>query len=188
MMTNLHVRHSAALLMKDLAIVLLLVGIDAVARLTPHPPNFTSMVASALFAGAVLGSHLIAFIVPIAAMAISDALLGFPDWQSMIVVYAAVAMPVALGRFARRSEVPMLIPALAVSSVIFFVVTNFAVWMFSGMYAPDAAGLLKCYVAALPFFKNSIMGDLFWTAVLFGTRWIRLSNISRLRHGNWVGR
>jgi hypothetical protein len=56
------------------------------------------------------------------------------------------------------------------------------------MYAPDAAGLLKCYVAALPFLKNSIMGDLFWTAVLFGTRWIWLSNIWRVRRGNSVGR
>jgi hypothetical protein len=143
----------------------------------------------ALFAGVVLGSRLLAFIVPIAAMAISDALLGSPDWQTMIVVYAAVAMPVALGLFARQSEVPTLILSLAVaSSMIFFVATNFAVWTFSGMYTPDAAGLLTCYVAALPFFKNSIMGDLFWTAVLFGTRWIWLSNISRLRHSNWVGR
>ena len=118
MMANLHVRHSAPLLMTDLAIALLLVGIDAVARLTSHPPNFTPMLASALFAGAVFGSRLIAFSVPIAAMAISDALLGFPDWQTMIVVYAAVAMPVALGPFARRSEVPMLILSLAVASFL----------------------------------------------------------------------
>ena len=162
MITNVDVRRSAAGLMTDLAIALPLVGIDAVARLTPHPPNFTPIVASALFAGVVLGSRLLAFIVPIAAMAISDALLGFPDWQTMIVVYAAIALPVALGLFARQSERPMLILSLAVaSSMIFFIATNFAVWMFSGMYSPDAAGLLKCYVAALPFFKNSIMGDLF---------------------------
>ena len=56
--------------------------------------------------------------------------------------------------------------------MFFFVTSNFAVWMFSGIYARDIAGLVKCYIAALPFFQNTLMGDLFWTAVLFGGLWV----------------
>jgi hypothetical protein len=169
MMTNLHLRTGAARPVTDLALALGLVGIDAIARLTPHPTNFTPIIASSLFAGALLGSRLLAFVVPMAGMAASDVLLGFPDWRIMIVIYAALAMPAALGRLAQRSAGPMLVFSVAAtSSVIFFMATNFAVWIFSGMYTADATGLLKCYVAALPFFPNSIVGDLLWTAVFFG--------------------
>ena len=107
----------------------------------------------------------------------------------MFVVYAAVVMAAALGLLARQSVGPLLIGALAVtSSVIFFVATNFAVWMFSGMYTHDAAGLFSCYVAALPFFQNSIISDLFWTAVLFGAGWIWQSNVLRDGAATWLAR
>jgi hypothetical protein len=78
-----------------------------------------------------------------------------------------------LGLLTRDSWKPIrLVPLAALSSVFFFVTSNFAVWMFSGIYARDAAGLVKCYIAALPFFQNTLMGDLFWTAVLFGGLWL----------------
>ena len=149
-----------------------LVALDVVARILPHAPNFTPIAASALFAGAVLGRPL-ALAVPLAAMALSDCVLGFYDWRVMIFVYAGLTMPAVFGLLTRDSWKPIrLVPFAALSSVFFFITSNFAVWMFSGIYARDAAGLLKCYIAALPFFQNTLMGDLFWTAVLFGGLWV----------------
>jgi hypothetical protein len=149
-----------------------LIAFDVIARILPHAPNFPPIAASALFAGVVLGRPL-ALVVPLAAMALSDCVLGFDDWRVMIFVYAGLTMPAVLGLLTRGSYKPIrLVSLAALSSVLFFVTSNFAVWMFSGIYARDAAGLVKCYIAALPFFQNTLMGDLFWTAVLFGGLWV----------------
>jgi hypothetical protein len=156
----------------ELVLAFGLVGLDVAARMLPHAPNFTPIAASALFAGAVLGRPL-ALAVPLAAMALSDWVLGFYDWRVMIFVYVGLTMPAAIGLLTCRSHKPTrLLPLAAASSVFFFITSNFAVWMFSGIYARDAAGLVKCYIAALPFFQNTLMGDLFWTAVLFGGFWL----------------
>jgi hypothetical protein len=165
--------RGGSLTMTDMALAVGLVGLDVVARLLPHAPNFTPVAASALFAGAVLGSRALAFIVPLAAMLLADSVLGFYDWHVMIAVYATISVPAALGILARRSAAPWrLLPLAAASSVIFFVTSNWAVWMFSGIYPRDVSGLVTCYVAALPFFQNSLAGDLFWTATLFAALWI----------------
>ena len=148
-----------------------LVGLDVVARLLPHAPNFTPVAASALFAGAVLRSRALALAVPIAAMLISDLVLGCPDWRIMAVVYAALAAPAVLGRWGRPRGAIVLAPLAVSSSLLFFASTNFAVWAFSGIYALDLAGLIACYVGALPFLYNTLLGDMFWTALLFGGWW-----------------
>ena len=85
------------------------------------------------------------------------------------VVCAAVTLPAFAGMLARRWQgaVPV-IAAMLSCSLIFFVATNFAVWAFNGMYPMTFQGLTQCYVAALPFLDKTVMGDLFWTAVLFG--------------------
>jgi hypothetical protein len=182
MMTSRDVRRVAPVAITDLALAFGLVGLDIIARLAPHAPNFTPVAASALFAGAVLRSRALAFIVPLAAMVLADGALGFYDWRVMVVVYAAIAMPAALGVFARRSGAPLLVLPFAVtSSMVFFVATNWAVWMFSGIYPRDAGGLLKCYAAAIPFFQNTLMGDLFWTAILFGSLWAWRGSLQSLK-------
>jgi len=89
------------------------------------------------------------------------------------VVYAAMAFPVAVGIVARRYRLSRaLLPATLSCSLMFFVTTNFAVWAFGGLYSLDWAGLTACYVAALPFLKYTLAGDLFWTAALFGGAWL----------------
>jgi len=148
-----------------------LVGLDVVARLLPHAPNFTPVAASALFAGAVLRSRVSALAVPIAAMLISDLVLGCPDWRIMAVVYAALAAPAVLGRWGRPRGAIVFAPLAVSSSLLFFATTNFAVWAFSGIYALDLAGLFACYVAALPFLYNTFLGDMFWITLLFGGWW-----------------
>ena len=143
------------------------VVLAAAFRLVPHPPNFSPIGAMALFGGAYLGRRAMAFAAPLGAMFLSDMVLGFH--AGMPFVYAGVALIVLLG-WALRSRVTHLTVAGAAvaSSVLFFAVTNLGVWLQSGMYPATAAGLAACYVAALPFFQNSLAGDLFFSALLFG--------------------
>jgi hypothetical protein len=155
----------------ELTLAMGLVALDVVARLAPHAPNFTPVAASALFAGAVLRSRTLALAVPLAAMVISDLVLGWHDWRVMGVVYASAALPALLGMWGRARAAIVLVPLTLSSSLLFFATTNFAVWAFSGMYAHDLHGLVHCYVAALPFLQNTVIGDMFWTTLLFGAWW-----------------
>src|SRR5262245_1545123 len=155
----------------ELTLAMGLVGFDVIARLAPHAPNFTPVAASALFAGAVLRSRTLALAVPLAAMVISDLVLGWHDWRVMGVVYASLALPALLGMWGRAQAAIVLLPLALSSSLLFFATTNFAVWAFSGMYAHDLHGLMHCYIAALPFLHNALLGDMFWTTLLFGAWW-----------------
>ena len=142
--------------------------VAAVLRLVPHPPNFTPIGAMALFGGAYFGRNWLAFVVPLGALALSDAALG-GFYAGMNFVYLSVALIVLIGWAVqgRRSVLRVGAAALA-SSVLFFLVSNFGTWALSGMYPHTAAGLAACYVAAIPFFQNTLAGDLFYATLLFG--------------------
>jgi hypothetical protein len=174
----------AAAIGTELPLVACLLTLDVVARLLPHAPNVTPLAASALLAGVILRSRLVALTTPVAAMVLGDLILGTYDWRVAGVVYVSLALPAIAGMWSRSLRTPrlplLLVPLTLASSVTFFVTTNFAVWSFSGMYANDLAGLLHCYVAALAFLRNGVMGDLFWTAVLFGS-WCLTTNAAGLR-------
>jgi hypothetical protein len=139
----------------------------AALRLVPHPPNFTPIGAMALFSGAYLGRRALAFAAPVGALLLSDLVLGFYHGQAT--VYFSVALIVTIGMVAlkRRSALRIGTAAL-LSSIMFFLVTNFGMWMFSGIYPRTSAGLEACFVAAIPFFQNTVAGDLFYAALLFG--------------------
>ena len=142
-------------------LIALLVAIFAAAamRLLPHPPNFSPIAAMALFGGAYL---------PRRALAISDALLG-GFYPGMNFVYLSFGLTVLIGWAIAKRKSPLVIGGAAVaSSVMFFVLTNFGMWLFSGFYPRTVEGLVACYVAAIPFFQNTLAGDLFFTALLFG--------------------
>jgi hypothetical protein len=157
----------------DVAVVVALVGLNVAARLLPHAPDFTPVAASALFAASVLRMRALSIVVPLAGMILDDAWLGLYDLRIMAAVYGTLALPACAAWLSSRWRRPVMIaPVLLSSSLSFFVVTNFAVWAFSPMYAANAAGLLKCYIAALPFLQNTICGDLFWGIVLFGGYWL----------------
>ncbi len=155
----------------ELSLAMSLVALDIVARLAPHAPNVTPVAASALFAGMVFRSRALALAVPLAAMLLSDLVVGAYDWRIMSVVYAALALPALLGMWGRARSAVLLPPLVLSSSLFFFATTNFAVWAFSGMYAHDLHGLIHCYVAALPFLQNTVIGDMFWATLLFGSWW-----------------
>jgi hypothetical protein len=173
MTANWNMRAPISAFAADLPLAAGLVALDVFARLLPHAPNFTPIAASAVFAGMMFRSRALALSIPLAAMLIADLVIGGYDWRVMIAVYAALMLPALLGVVAQRFRTPLIIaPAVVTSSVIFFVVTNFAVWAWSGMYPLTISGLVHCYVAALPFFQNTISGDMFWGAVLFGGWWL----------------
>jgi hypothetical protein len=160
----------------DLLIVASLACLDVIARIMPHAPNFTPVAASALFAAAVLHRRVLAPLVPILGLVIGDRLGGGYDTKIMVVVYTALAWPACAAALSRALRAPpMIAPVLASSSLLFFLTTNFAVWAFSTLYAPGIAGLGKCYIAALPFLRNMLEGDLFWGVVLFGGLWLARS-------------
>ena len=147
-------------------------------RLIPHWPNFTPIAAMALFGGAYLGRKYLAFAVPIAAMLISDLLIGFHN--SMLAVYIAFAITVSIGLMISRKITSMnVLGASLASSVIFFLITNFAAWLsMHHLYTQDFTGLMQCYAAALiffndgsygvSFFANELMGGLFYNTLFFG--------------------
>jgi len=141
--------------------------VAAAMRLVPHPPNFSPIAAMALFSGAYLPKRALAFVAPFAALLLSDAVLGF--YAGMNFVYLSFALTVLIGWAIGSRKTPLTIAAAAVaSSVLFFVLTNFGMWLFSGLYPLTGAGLVACYVAATPFFQNTLAGDLLFTALLFG--------------------
>lgn len=147
----------------------------ALLRLLPHPPNFTPLGALALFAGARYGRKSLAFVLPIAAMLLSDSILqlttGWGFHATLPVVYLAFVLTVPVGFLIRRKGIGAgsVVGGSIVASSIFFVLTNLAVWATSGMYPLSLSGLVICFVAAIPFFGNTLAGDLFFSGVLFGT-------------------
>lgn len=173
---------SQDVLWTDLLLVVFLIGFDAIARIVVHVPNFSPVLASALFAGTALRIRPLALIVPVAAMLLSNLVLGFDDWRIATVVYLSLTLPAMVGILSRRFRVSrMLVPAILSCSLIFFVTTNFAVWAFSGIYTADMAGLIKCYIAALPFLQYTVAGDLVWAAILFGGAWLVQTTFARTR-------
>lgn len=147
-------------------IIFMILGV-AMSRLIPHPPNLTSVAAVALFGGAMLDDRRLAFVVPLGALFLSDLILGFHDM--MFIVYGTFALIVCIGLWLQRhrSAAPIFGAAIA-SSLLFFITTNFGVWAMDHMYPLTLAGLISCYTAALPFLRNTLEGDLFYTLVLFG--------------------
>jgi hypothetical protein len=154
--------------MKPRAVLLLAIVFGAAAlRLLPHPSNFTPIGALALFAGAHFDDKRWAFIAPLAAMLLSDILIGFHG--QMPVIYGAFAVIVAMGFLLKEKKTALNVTgASLVAATFFFVVSNFGVWAFDGLYPMTMAGLVTCYIAAIPFFQNWLLGTLFYAAVLFG--------------------
>jgi hypothetical protein len=149
-------------------VVLTMILAGAMMRLIPHWPNFTPIAAIALFGGTFLKRKELAFLIPVIAMLISDLIIGFHS--TMLPVYLSFIAIVGLGLvLQRRLTVVNTISTALTSSVIFYLVTNFASWSSGIMpYPMNAAGLMQSYIAGLPFFFNGIIGDLFYTSVLFG--------------------
>jgi hypothetical protein len=144
-----------------------LIVVAAFSRLIPHPWNFTAIGAIALFGGSFVPSKKLSLVIPLAALILSDLVLGFHS--TMVFVYAAFTLTVLIGWGLRDNRTAVKVTSYALlSSSLFFLITNFGVWVMGGMYPMTASGLVSSYVAAIPFFDNQIYGDLFFSGVLFG--------------------
>jgi hypothetical protein len=151
------------------ALLFSLVALGVAARLLPHPPNFHPVVAVALFGAFLFRSRLAALAVPLLALLASDLCIGFYEPGVMVVVYMSLALPALLRPSLEGRWAPVRLGLTAAAcSMLFFLASNLAVWQFSGAYAATAAGLAKCFAAALPFLQYTLGGDLFWTATIFG--------------------
>jgi hypothetical protein len=148
-------------------VLTLMVFVAAFVRLLPHPPNFAPIAAMALFGGAYFNKKSLAFAIPLAAMFLTDTIIGF--YSSAWLTYLSFALIVVLGIvMLKKVSVKNLIFASITASVSFFAITNFGVWALGTLYPKTPAGLLESYIAAIPFFQNSLLGDLFFVGVMFG--------------------
>jgi hypothetical protein len=161
-------------------LILAMIFTVALFRIVPHLPNFTPLAAIALFGGAVLTDKRWAIGVPLLAMLLSDWIIGFHSLVPLI--YLCLIAMVFMGTYLteRRRIVPVAVAAFT-SSVFFFAVSNLGVWALGVLYPRTLDGLLACYVAALPFFQNTLLGTLFYSAVLFGGFWMVEKGLPRFR-------
>src|SRR5579863_4444246 len=140
----------------------------AALRIIPHPMNFAPIGALALFGGAYFSSKRAAVAIPLLSLAAGDIFIGFH--RLIPHVYASFLVSIAIGFWLRRKKSASRIGAATVAGAMqFFLVTNFAVWATSiGSYPKNLGGLADCYIAGLPFFWNTLVGDAFYVAFLFG--------------------
>lgn len=157
-----------------------MIAVAALTRFLPHPPNFTAISALALFGAANLNDKRFAFLIPVLAMAITD--LFIPGGYDLA-VYSGFIVVVLIG-FMLRKKVAFknVILASLTSSVVFYLITNF-LFLYSAQntfYPRNFQGLIESYIAAIPFFRNALLGDLFFSGIFFGSYAILKKNYTVL--------
>lgn len=154
-----------------------------------HPPNFSAIDAIALFCGAYFSRPLIALLVVISSVWLGDVLLSqnlfgqwhlfYPGWYWQYLCYAMIILLGSLLNQSKRNASAVLFASLS-ASTLFFIISNFGVWFYGVLYPLTLQGLITCYIAAIPFFKNTVVSDLFFTGLLFGGQFL-LSSFFGLR-------
>ena len=172
---------------KLIVIFAVLAIVVAMARLVPYPYrpfNFAPVGALGLFAGAYAKTKW-SWAFPLAALLIADLFIGFYSPIAMLAVYGGFAVAGLIGRqfLAKTAAAPRVGLCAIGSATAFFVISNFGVWL-AGGYPRSVLGIIECYTLALPFFRNTLVGDLFFSAVLFGA-FALASN--KVRSGRWLG-
>ena len=162
------------------SIISLLIVLAAMSRLIPHPPNVAPIGAMSLFGAAYFSRKYQAFIIPVVAMWLSDLVLNnvvygqYFDhfvwfYQGFYWTYGAFIIISLIGfGLLKKVRVHNILISSILASVIFFLLSNFGVWMSGTMYPHNFGGLMACYTAGFPFFKNTLMGDLVYSGILFG--------------------
>jgi hypothetical protein len=150
-----------------LLLALVIIAVAAALRIAPHPWNFTPVGAMALFSGAIIKDRRLAFAFPVLALFVGDVFIGFH--KLMPVVYASFLLSVLIGRWLQNHRsLARISGATLLGAMQFFLVTNFGVWVLGSFYPPTLAGLGACYAAGIPFFRNTLAGDAFYSALFFG--------------------
>ena len=162
------------------AIVIGLIAIGIILRVVPHPPNFAPITALALFGGAVLPKRTGVWL-PLVAVIVSDFVIGLhaliPVTWSIFLIIALFANTQLRGNLSGGAVLLSSVGA----SLFFFVVSNLAVWAEGVLYPRTWHGLNSTFVQALPFFRNTFVGDLFFAGVFFGAYFLALEVVARTR-------
>jgi hypothetical protein len=162
-----------------IVIIFALIVIAMLIRLLPHPQNFTPIAAIALFSGALLGKKWYAFILPMVIMLLSDIVLGFHS--TMWAVYLSFALVIVLGMFlCRTMRFTHVFFTALLSSILFFVITNFACFM-HGWYGYTTTGLLTCYQMAIPFFKMELLSTMVYAVAFWGIHYMVTKKVWAIR-------
>lgn len=156
---------------KDWMSFIVLVFIGVLSRLIPHPWNFTAITAMALYSGVAFKKNKIFMLVPIVTLFLSDLYLGFHN--TLFFTYLGFGIVAIMSSsifsqsefFSNGKNMVLMGGVSLIGSLLFFLVSNFGVWFASGIYEKNAAGLVQCFIAAIPFLRIQILGDLFYTGV-----------------------
>lgn len=137
-------------------------------RITDYPPNFTPLAAISLFSGFYFRKSWALFL-PVLILLFSDVFIGFYEWKILASVYGSFILIGLMGMLIDKKIFALKIAlGSIVGSFLFFIITNFAVWHFSNWYPYDRQGLIYCFYRAIPFFRNTLAGDLFFNGAIFG--------------------
>lgn len=158
---------------QKIAIALGLIIFGVISRFLPHPPNFAPIAALSIFGGAILPRRY-ALTLPLVAMIISDLIIGLHGL--IIFTWGSFAF-IAFGAnryLAKKLTFINVVSASVVASVFFYATTNFGVWLEGFLYPRTLDGLVDAYTMALPFFRNTLIGDLVYSGAFFGLYWLSL--------------
>ena len=161
--------------MKKEYIIIGLIVLAILTRLIPHPPNFAPITGIALFSAINFNNRFFKFFVPLISLVIFDLIIGFSLIN--IFVYLSFIVIVLVGNHFKKIK----LKSILISSVVFFIISNFGVWIIG--YPKTVNGIIMCYTAAIPFFINSILGDLFYSYILKYSFNVTLkSKVVKIRH------
>lgn len=151
----------------DYGLVLALIAIGVTFRFLPHAPNFTPVIALVLFGAAYLPKK-IALLIPLGVMFVSDFFIGSYQFSLMFIVYGSLLLLGGFGFYLKRNDDWKSIGLTSLlGASIFFLTTNFGVWLFTPWYEKTLTGLMKAYYLALPFFRNTMVSTLVYSSALF---------------------
>ena len=129
-------------------------------------PNFSPIASVALFSGFYFSNKKIALIIPVACMFISDYFIGFHSY--MWAVYLSFILIAILGVYMKKAQPKNIILNALLSSILFFLITNSAVWISGSYYSKDLSGLALCLSMGVPFFKYTLLSSAVFSTILFG--------------------
>ena len=161
--------------MKKNHLIIGLIVFAILTRLIPHPPNFAPVTAIALFSAINFNNNLLKFFIPLVSLILFDFIIGFSLIN--IFIYLSFIVIVLVGNHFKKIK----LKSILISSVVFFIISNFGAWLIG--YPKTISGIIMCYTAAIPFFLNTILGDLFYSYILKHSFNIALkSKLVKTRH------
>ena len=156
-------------------IIFVIILFAAFSRLLPHPPNFTPILSICLFSGIMFNKKKYAYSIPLIFMLISDFVIDY--YSLMFWVYLSLVIIITIGYLLKEKISKIkIIYGILMSSMIFYILSNFGVWLGSSFYTQNLSGLLSCYIAGLPFFQNNLLSNIFFSCIIFYSYKIIIKN------------